>query len=155
MTNPANQVTPYTQDTDSKKEQVRRMFDGIAPHYDGLNRLLSAGMDRRWRTQAIQVLEAGAKTGTGAGASILDIATGTGDLAFEILQFSILRFSRSRLQRDSVVLKSTKRSVINIRRSMFNLIAVQTMLGDLCSKFDHKGFSDKGSAFTSYLTIIP
>jgi hypothetical protein len=52
----------------------------------------------------------------------------------------------------SLVLKSIKRSVINIRRSMldvrcstFNLFAVQPLLGDLCSNFDHKRNSDEES----------
>jgi len=52
----------------------------------------------------------------------------------------------------ALILKSIKRRVINIRCSIldvrcltFNLFAVQTMLGDLCSKFDHKGFSDEMS----------
>lgn len=80
MNNPASNVTPYAQDDSSKKEQVRKMFDGIAPHYDGLNRLLSAGMDKKWRRLAISTLDAGDN------GRILDVATGTGDLAFEILK---------------------------------------------------------------------
>ena len=57
MNNPASNVTPYAQDDSSKKEQVRRMFDGIAPHYDGLNRLLSAGLGKKWRRLAIATLD--------------------------------------------------------------------------------------------------
>ena len=54
------------------------MFDGIAARYDLLNRLMSLGLDRRWRRAAV------AAVGDGDG-PILDVATGTGDLAFEIL----------------------------------------------------------------------
>ena len=57
---------------------MRRMFDRIAPHYDSLNMFLSAGMDRRWRKTAISMLDIPAH------ANVLDVATGTGDLAFEI-----------------------------------------------------------------------
>lgn len=65
---------PY--DTDrSKKEQVHVMFDRIAPRYDLLNHTLSFGIDRLWRRRVVEaVREAGPKR-------ILDVATGTGDLA--------------------------------------------------------------------------
>lgn len=60
--------------------KVREMFSEIAPTYDFLNRLLSLGIDRRWRRKAVRrLLEAG-------GARYLDIATGTGDVALEILR---------------------------------------------------------------------
>ena len=51
------------------------MFDAIAPRYDLLNHVLSAGMDRRWRDQAIEALA------LPPGARIVDLCTGTGDLA--------------------------------------------------------------------------
>ncbi len=74
----SSEVKPYTAEEDSKKEQVRRMFDRIAPHYDSLNMFLSAGMDRKWRKTAIEMLDVPNQ------ASVLDVATGTGDLAFEV-----------------------------------------------------------------------
>jgi demethylmenaquinone methyltransferase/2-methoxy-6-polyprenyl-1,4-benzoquinol methylase len=51
------------------------MFDAIAPRYDLLNHVLSAGMDRRWRDRAIEALA------LPPGARVLDLCTGTGDLA--------------------------------------------------------------------------
>ncbi|MCB0625373.1 MAG: bifunctional demethylmenaquinone methyltransferase/2-methoxy-6-polyprenyl-1,4-benzoquinol methylase UbiE, partial [Saprospiraceae bacterium] len=70
-------VKPYQADG-SKKEQVSKMFDNIAPSYDLLNRLLSLGIDRSWRKKAIRLLDpAKAKT-------VLDVATGTADVAIEI-----------------------------------------------------------------------
>ena len=71
------QVTPYADDSVSKKGQVTRMFDKIAPYYDNLNRILSLGIDVIWRRRAISLLK---KT---APKTILDIATGTADLAIE------------------------------------------------------------------------
>ena len=74
-----NQVTPYADAEVSKKGQVTRMFDKIAPYYDNLNRVLSLGIDVLWRKKAINLLKKeNPKT-------ILDIATGTGDLAIEAL----------------------------------------------------------------------
>jgi demethylmenaquinone methyltransferase/2-methoxy-6-polyprenyl-1,4-benzoquinol methylase len=72
-------VTPYKQTADSKKEQVRMMFDNIAHRYDFLNHFLSLGIDKRWRKKAISFLQ---KEKPGL---ILDIATGTGSFAIEAL----------------------------------------------------------------------
>lgn len=73
------EVTPYDESGD-KKSQVTKMFDKIAPYYDYLNRLLSLGIDTIWRSKAIKVL------GKGQPKRILDIATGTADLAIEAAQ---------------------------------------------------------------------
>lgn len=61
-----------------KGRGIREMFDTIAPRYDLLNRLLSLGIDRRWRTFAVSRLQ------VPAGGRVLDVATGTGDVALEI-----------------------------------------------------------------------
>jgi demethylmenaquinone methyltransferase/2-methoxy-6-polyprenyl-1,4-benzoquinol methylase len=62
-------------DVSKSPERIASMFDAIAGRYDLLNHLLSAGIDRRWRTRAIQSL---CLTGR---ERILDLCTGTGDLA--------------------------------------------------------------------------
>ncbi|MBS1615203.1 MAG: bifunctional demethylmenaquinone methyltransferase/2-methoxy-6-polyprenyl-1,4-benzoquinol methylase UbiE [Bacteroidetes bacterium] len=69
------QVVPDAASKLSKKEQVAGMFDGIAPRYDLLNHLLSLGIDKRWRRKAIRSIVAAEPR------QILDVATGTGDLA--------------------------------------------------------------------------
>ena len=53
------------------------MFDAIAPRYDLLNHLLSAGIDKRWRTKAIRSL------GLSGRERLIDVCTGTGDVALE------------------------------------------------------------------------
>lgn len=68
-------INPYTQDGE-KKEQVRAMFDGIAPTYDLLNHLLSFGTDRGWRRKSVDSLREFSPR------SILDLACGTGDFTF-------------------------------------------------------------------------
>ncbi|MCM1483666.1 MAG: bifunctional demethylmenaquinone methyltransferase/2-methoxy-6-polyprenyl-1,4-benzoquinol methylase UbiE [Muribaculaceae bacterium] len=67
-------INPYAGDTRPKSEQVRDMFDNIAPAYDFMNRAMTFGIDRIWRRKAVDMLPSDAD-------SILDIATGTGDLA--------------------------------------------------------------------------
>ncbi|MCB0531891.1 MAG: bifunctional demethylmenaquinone methyltransferase/2-methoxy-6-polyprenyl-1,4-benzoquinol methylase UbiE [Lewinellaceae bacterium] len=68
-------VTPYQSAAESKKVQVERMFDKIAPRYDLLNRVLSLGIDVWWRRHALGYLRAKAP------AEMLDVATGTADVA--------------------------------------------------------------------------
>lgn len=70
-------ITPYSKDKTSKKEQVAKMFDAIAGRYDFLNHFLSLGIDIVWRKIAVREI---AKVNP---KMILDIATGTGDLAIE------------------------------------------------------------------------
>ncbi len=75
-------VTPYKDQTTSKKVQVAAMFDNIAPKYDFLNQLLSLGIHKGWRKKAIRLLkEQQPKT-------ILDIATGTADFAIEAIKLN-------------------------------------------------------------------
>ena len=70
-------VTPYNQE-DSKKKQVTEMFDGISTEYDALNRKISFGIDVKWRRRVVDLLIPKKPE------SILDIATGTGDLALAL-----------------------------------------------------------------------
>lgn len=58
--------------------QVRAMFDGIAGVYDRMNGVMTAGLDDRWRSRAADLAR------VGPGDRVLDVATGTGDLAFEL-----------------------------------------------------------------------
>jgi demethylmenaquinone methyltransferase / 2-methoxy-6-polyprenyl-1,4-benzoquinol methylase len=68
-------VTPYESSDLNKKKQVEQMFDNISPKYDLLNRVLSMGIDIQWRKDVIKMVKASNPQ------TILDIATGTGDLA--------------------------------------------------------------------------
>jgi demethylmenaquinone methyltransferase / 2-methoxy-6-polyprenyl-1,4-benzoquinol methylase len=70
-----NSVVPDSSSKLSKKEQVADMFNHIAGKYDFLNHLLSLGIDKGWRTKAIKSIEEINPK------KILDVATGTGDLA--------------------------------------------------------------------------
>ena len=75
-------VLPYKDQTDTKTDQVARMFDNISKRYDLLNHLLSLGIDIYWRKQAIKLLKPQQPK------LILDIATGTADFAIEALKLN-------------------------------------------------------------------
>ncbi len=76
----AKKVNPYKDSTLGKKEQVTQMFDAISGNYDGLNRVISFGIDIKWRKRVVNILK------TKKPMSILDIATGTGDLAINMVE---------------------------------------------------------------------
>jgi len=75
-------IVPYKENTGTKKEQVREMFNNISPKYDLLNRLLSGGIDRYWRKRAIGKLKKSSPK------LILDVATGTADLAIAAIKLN-------------------------------------------------------------------
>mgnify|MGYP003402255766 FL=1 len=76
----ANKITPYKDSSLSKKEQVAQMFDTISGNYDNLNRVISFGIDVKWRKKVLKMV------GKSNPKTILDIATGTGDLAILMAQ---------------------------------------------------------------------
>ncbi len=76
----ASKITPYKDSSLSKKEQVAQMFDTISGNYDNLNRVISFGIDVKWRKKVLKMI------GKSHPKTILDIATGTGDLAILMAQ---------------------------------------------------------------------
>lgn len=71
-------MKPYNQANQTKGEEVREMFDRIAPKYDLLNHTLSAGIDKIWRRRVVRIARRHKPL------RILDMATGTGDLAIAL-----------------------------------------------------------------------
>ncbi|WP_299895753.1 bifunctional demethylmenaquinone methyltransferase/2-methoxy-6-polyprenyl-1,4-benzoquinol methylase UbiE [uncultured Aquimarina sp.] len=76
----SEKITPYKDKTTTKKEQVTEMFDTISGNYDGLNRVISFGIDVKWRKKVVKIVS---KTKP---KNILDVATGTGDLAINLAE---------------------------------------------------------------------
>ncbi|KAF2515933.1 bifunctional demethylmenaquinone methyltransferase/2-methoxy-6-polyprenyl-1,4-benzoquinol methylase UbiE [Flavobacterium foetidum] len=71
----SEKITPYKESALGKKEQVTQMFDTISGNYDNLNRVISFGIDVKWRKKVLKIVSDKKPK------VILDIATGTGDLA--------------------------------------------------------------------------
>ena len=74
----SSKITPYKDSDLNKKQQVTQMFDNISKEYDGLNRVISFGIDVKWRNKVVDLVAASNPE------RILDIATGTGDLAINL-----------------------------------------------------------------------
>lgn len=72
-------ITPYKDSNRSKKEQVTTMFNTISGEYDNLNRVISFGIDVKWRKRVVEIVSKKKPK------RILDIATGTGDLAINLV----------------------------------------------------------------------
>ena len=71
-------ITPYKGSDLNKKQQVEKMFDTISSDYDGLNRVISFGLDVKWRRKVVALVNEQKPD------LVLDIATGTGDLAINL-----------------------------------------------------------------------
>ena len=128
-------VTPY-KTTDSKKAQVAEMFNNIAHRYDFLNHFLSVGIDKLWRKKVVKLLSEKQPK------QILDIATGTGDLAIAL----------ARLKPQSIVgadisegmLKVAEQKIV--RKKLSDIISVE--LGDSENlRFESESFEAVTAAF--------
>lgn len=75
-----SKVKPYKNSDLGKKEQVTQMFDTISGDYDGLNRVISFGIDIKWRKKVVKIIKSTNPD------TVLDIATGTGDLAINLAE---------------------------------------------------------------------
>ncbi len=130
-------VTPYDQVEIDKKTQVTSMFDKIAPYYDFLNRLLTLGIDQRWRKKAIKALD------TREYDKILDIATGTADLAVAL---------KKRLKVDKVIGLDISSNMIELASKKVDKMGledhVSVEVGDSENlRFDDESFDGATASF--------
>lgn len=115
-------VTPYQNQQGTKKEQVADMFNNISKTYDFLNHFMSLGIDIIWRKKAINELK------NDKPQLILDVATGTGDFAFEALG----------------ILKPKKIIGVDISQGMLDIADQKIAKRGLSDKFEVKlGDSEK------------
>lgn len=115
--NPAEEVKPYDP-SKAKKEQVAEMFNNISGNYDRLNHLLSLNIDKLWRKKAVRLL-APYKPKV-----LLDVATGTGDFAVELMALKPEQIKGIDISSGMLEVGKTKM----IRKQLHNTIELQ--LGD-------------------------
>ncbi len=130
-----DEVVPYQHSELGKKEQVADMFNSIAYRYDFLNRFLSVGIDVLWRKKAIQQLTVISPK------KVLDVATGTGDVAIMTYQLlkpekiigidisdGMLEFGRKKIEKlqlgNVIELQNGDSEVINFADNNFEAITV-------------------------------
>lgn len=78
----SKKITPYKDSELGKKQQVEQMFDNISDGYDNLNKVISLGSDLKWKRKIVSLIEKKNPS------KILDVATGTGDLAIMLANSS-------------------------------------------------------------------
>jgi len=115
-------VTPYKDQQAAKKDQVAGMFNNISKTYDFLNHFLSLGIDIIWRKKAINMLKVDKPE------KVLDVATGTGDFAFEAIR----------------ILKPEKVVGVDISRGMLDIAEEKIRKRNLQQQFEVRmGDSEK------------
>ncbi len=142
---------------EKKQQEVGEMFSTIAHRYDLLNRLLSLGLDRSWRRRAIGLLN------IDPGSNVLDIATGTADLAIEAarictncriigidLSEQMLELGRKKLHRlkltDKITLQSAAaENLSGFENSSFDFVTVA---------FGVRNFSNQEKGLSEVLRIL-
>ncbi|WP_190811382.1 bifunctional demethylmenaquinone methyltransferase/2-methoxy-6-polyprenyl-1,4-benzoquinol methylase UbiE [Flagellimonas sp. S3867] len=114
----SKKVKPYKDSDLGKKEQVRQMFDTISEDYDGLNRVISFGIDLKWRRKVVSILTKKAPK------NILDIATGTGDLAIAMISTGAEKIVGLDISPGMLDVGKTKISAKNLQNT------IEMMIGD-------------------------
>ena len=139
-----------------KKEFVEKMFDDISNNYDLLNRILSFGIDKYWRKKLIQSMSILDNQ------YILDVATGTGDVIFEINKkynvISIgLDISKKMLKIANVKLNKIKKE--NTRIEFIHGDAENLPMGDncydhICISFGFRNLGDYDMALKEFYRVL-
>ena len=102
-------MKPYNEEQ-TKKEQVEQMFDNIAPNYDRLNHILSLNIDRMWRRRVMRIVRRSKAN------KIMDIATGTGDLAIAMAK---------RMERAEILGIDLSEEMLAVARSKVNRLGLE------------------------------
>ena len=137
-----------------KKKFVEKMFDDISPHYDVLNRILSFGIDKYWRKKLIKSMN------IQTGQSILDIATGTGDVIFAInkkyqVHSTGLDISKKMLDIANMKLKKNKINNISfIHGDAENLPMEDNSYDHICISFGFRNLGDYNIALSEFYRVL-
>lgn len=123
-------VQVYLDDPARKQAFVTPMFDIIAPRYDDFTRLFSFGMDRRWKGEAMASCVEYCLTRELASPRVLDLATGTGDLAVGIAQM-VPGACVTGVDASPEMIRMASRRRETIERSVRQRVAL--MVGDMCA----------------------
>lgn len=117
---------------DKSKEKIQSMFDEIAPTYDKLNHLFTLKIDTKWRKEIVKNI----KRTNAASEKILDLASGTGDLTFELLALNpeaiiaadisekMLEIQRKKIASDKLKLVIADASNLPFENNYFDIVTI-------------------------------
>lgn len=108
----SEQINPYKDSNLGKKQQVEQMFDTISGNYDSLNRMISLGTDQGWRRNVLKMVSSTNPE------SILDIATGTGDLAILLAKSNAKRIVGLDLSAGMLEVGKAKIKALNLEQTI-------------------------------------
>jgi len=140
----------------NKKKFVEKMFDDISNNYDMLNRMLSFGIDKYWRKKLIHLMN------IKDGQYILDVATGTGDVAFAInkkYNVTIIGLDISKKMLEVAKLKLAKIKVKDTKIEFINGDAEELPMGDnsydhICISFGFRNLGDYDAALQEFHRVL-
>ncbi len=135
---------------------IRAMFDAVAPRYDLLNHLLSLGLDRRWRRVTARRLAR-----LGPAGSVLDVATGTGDLLLELTRtlprttpLVGLDVSRSMLSRAAAKRAPRARPILLLQADALRLPFPDASLGAVTIAFGLRNLPDLREGVRELVRVV-
>ena len=139
-----------------KKAAIGSMFDDIAPGYDFLNHFLSFGIDRIWRRKAVRIISK-----THSHADILDVATGTGDLAIaavklEPLHITGIDISEKMLAagREKIIRKGLSENITLLRGESERILFPDNRFDVAMSSFGVRNFADPLAGLTEMGRVL-
>ncbi|MBL4905217.1 MAG: bifunctional demethylmenaquinone methyltransferase/2-methoxy-6-polyprenyl-1,4-benzoquinol methylase UbiE [Flavobacteriaceae bacterium] len=119
-------IKPYKDSDLGKKEQVAQMFDNISENYDDLNRVISFGIDVKWRKKVVAII------GKSNPKQLLDIATGTGDLAIMLAS----------LQPDKIIGLDISKGMLNVGKEKIAKANLSEMIEMQVGDSENMPFND-------------
>jgi demethylmenaquinone methyltransferase/2-methoxy-6-polyprenyl-1,4-benzoquinol methylase len=130
---------------EEKVAAVRDMFDAIAPKYDRLNRIISFRLDVRWRKRAIRDLA------LPAGSSVLDLASGTGDLCIDLAAAGLHPFS---MDLSFGMLAADRSGVPRVQTDILRLPVPDGSVDGVTCGFALRNLLDLGDFFTELGRVV-
>jgi demethylmenaquinone methyltransferase / 2-methoxy-6-polyprenyl-1,4-benzoquinol methylase len=136
-------------------QHVEQMFDDIAQDYDRLNHILTLGIDKRWRKKLVRMIMPLSNK------KVLDIATGTGDLAFSMLKYKPeliqgVDFSHKMVELCNLKIKKKNAGHIFkcLHGDVMNLPFEKNTFDIACIAFGIRNFEDTGKALTEIRRVL-
>ena len=130
---------------EEKVAAVRDMFDAIAPKYDRLNRIISFRLDVRWRKRAIKDLA------LPAGSTVLDLASGTGDLCIDLEKAGLRPFS---MDLSFGMLASDRSGAPRVQTDILRLPVPDASVDGITCGFALRNLLDLGEFFTELARVV-